>query len=367
MELNEAITELEEHGYLLNEWKATPDFDELSSEDKATLTKAMNGAYTARKSGNAKNLAKYSAILNDIASKMKNPSAIKKIQKMVGKMGPSDGTSASTSAPAPAPKKSPKTVNLVTVQSYHSTGYKYETDWFSNLMSRSYKAAETIVNRLKSEYNGSSVRNEIKQIWNDDHDGEEGFYKTMVIVPENNVKEVMNALQKADDLATVEVGQTKEVANNKEKVKTLPEIWYEKYRDKSVAFKILELRCFGQKYKGGEPTEYVIINKSGIKNSKIATIYKGSDKTTTLAENGLYKAIYNNKFTNHIRQDAAREDTPYVYVSWLKKEGLTELIKSAKVHPEVIKLQVGIMDGTPIIDIPQKYIYAFLKEFLKEV
>ena len=24
MELNEAITELEEHGYLLNEWKATP-------------------------------------------------------------------------------------------------------------------------------------------------------------------------------------------------------------------------------------------------------------------------------------------------------------------------------------------------------
>jgi len=25
------------------------------------------------------------------------------------------------------------------------------------------------------------------------------------------------------------------------------------------------------------------------------------------------------------------------------------------------------MDGTPITDIPQRYIYAFLKEFLKEV
>lgn len=364
MELNEAITELEEHGYLLNEWKATPDFDELSPEDKATLTKAMNGAYTARKSGNAKNLAKYSAILNDIASKMKNPSAIKKIQKMVGKMGPSNGTSAPTSAPAPAPKKSPKSVKLVTVQSYHFTGYKYETDWFSNLMSRSYRAAETIVNRLKSEYNGSSVRNEIKQIWNDDHDGEEGFYKIMVIVPESNVKEVMDALQKADDLAKVEVGQTKEVDNNKEKAKTLPEIWYEKYNHKSVSFKILELRCFGQKYKGGKPTEFIIINKSGIKNSKIATIYKGSDKTTSLAENGLYKALYNHKFTNHTRQDAAREDTPYVYVSWLTKVGLTELIKSAKVHPEAIKLQTE--SGTPITDIPQKYIYAFLKEYLKE-
>lgn len=362
MELNEAITELEEHGYLLNEWKATPDFDELSPEDKATLTKAMNGAYTARKSGNAKNLAKYSAILNDIASKMKNPSAIKKIQKMVGKMGPSDGT---TSTPAPAPKKSPKSFKLVSVQSYHFTGYKYETDWFNNLMSRSYSAAEKIVDRLKSEYNGSSVRNEINKIWYDDHDGEEGFYKLTVIVPESNVQEVMSALQKADDLAEVKVSNTKEVANNKEKAKTLPEIWYEKYKDRSVSFKILEVRCFGQKYKGGQPTEYVIINKSGIKNSKIASIYKGSDKTTSLAENGLYKAIYNSKFTNHTRQDAAREENPYVYVSWLTKVGLTELIKSAKIHPEVIKLQTT--SGTPITDIPQKYIYAFLKEFLKEV
>jgi len=362
MELNEAITELEEHGYLLNEWKATPDFDELSSEDKATLTKAMNGAYTARKSGNAKILAKYSAILNDIASKMKNPSAIKKIQKMVGKMGPSDGT---TSAPTPAPKKSPKTVKLVTVQSYHSTGYKYETDWFSNLMSRSYNAAEKIVDRLKSEYNGSSVRNEIDKTWRDDHDGEEGYYKVIITVPENNVKEVMDALKNADDLAEVKVAETKEVANNKEKAKTLPEIWYEKYKGKSVAFKILELRCFGQKYKNGEPTEYVIINKSGIKNSKIATIYKGSDRST--AEYGLYDAIYNNKFTNHTRQDAAREDVPYVYVSWLTKEGLTELVKSAKMHPDVIRIQDGRMDGTPITDIPQRYIYAFLKEFLKEV
>ena len=365
MELNEAIIELEEHGYLLNEWKATPDFDELSPEDKVTLTKAMNGAYTARKSGNAKNLAKYSAVLNDIASKMKNPSAIKKIQKMVGKMGPSDGaTSAPARASTPAPKKSPKTVKLVTVKSYHFTGYKYETDWFSDLMSRSYKAAERIVDRLKSEYNGSSVRNEIKSIWRDDHDGEEGYYEMAAIVPENNVQEVMDAFKKADDLAKVEVAQTREVANNKEKAKTLPEIWYERYKHKSVSFKILELRCFGQKYKGGKPTEYIIINKSGIKNSKIATIYKGSDKTTYLAENGLYKAIYNNKFTNHTRQDAAREDTPYVYVSWLTKEGLAELIKSAKVHPEAIKLQTE--SGTPITDIPQRYIYAFLKEYLKE-
>ena len=363
MKLNEAITELEEHGYLINEWKATPDFDELSPEDKVTLTKAMNGAYTARKSGNAKNLAKYSAILNDIASKMKNASAIKKIQKMVGKMEPSDGT---TSVSAPAPKKSTKSVKLVTVQSYHFTGYKYETDWFSNLMSRTYNAAEKIVDRLKSEYNGSSVRNEINKKWSDDHDGEEGYYKVTITVPENNVKEVMDALKNADDLADVKVSETKEVANNKEKAKTIPEIWYERYKNKSVAFKILELRCFGQKYKNGEPTEYVIINKSGIKNSKIATIYKGSDRSS--AEYGLYQAIYNNKFTNHIRQDAAREDVPYVYVSWLTKEGLTELVKAAKLHPEAIRLQQdGKMDGTPITDIPQRYIYAFLKEYLKEV
>ena len=362
MKLNEAITELKEHGYLINEWKVTPDFDELSPEDKVTLTKAMNGAYTARKSGNAKNLAKYSAILNDIASKMKNASAIKKIQKMVGKMGPSDDT---ISAQTSAPKKSLKSVKLVTVQSYHFTGYKYETDWFSNLMSRSYNAAEKIVDRLKSEYNGSSVRNEINKTWRDDHDGEEGYYKVIITVPENNVKEVMDALKNADDLAEVKVSETKEVANNKEKAKTLPEIWYEKYKGKSVAFKILELRCFGQKYKNGEPTEYVIINKSGIKNSKIATIYKGSDRSS--AEYGLYQAIYNNKFTNHTRQDAVREDIPYVYVSWLTKEGLTELIKSAKLHPDVIRLQDGSMDGTLITDIPQRYIYAFLKEFLKEV
>ena len=51
MKLDEAITELEEHGYALNEWKITPDFAELKDEDKKLLTKAMNGMYTAKKSG----------------------------------------------------------------------------------------------------------------------------------------------------------------------------------------------------------------------------------------------------------------------------------------------------------------------------
>ena len=100
MKLDEAIMELEEHGYALNEWKITPDFGELSDEDKKLLTKAMNGMYTAKKSGNQKNIAKYTVIIKDIAGKMKNDKAIKKLAKMVG--------SVSNSTPAPTPKKEPE-------------------------------------------------------------------------------------------------------------------------------------------------------------------------------------------------------------------------------------------------------------------
>lgn len=87
MKLYEAIDELEKHGYMfLNEWKITSDFSELSKAEQAELTKAMNGAYTARKSGNKKNLAKYSAIIREMMKKVTNPKALKAMEKMVGKM-----------------------------------------------------------------------------------------------------------------------------------------------------------------------------------------------------------------------------------------------------------------------------------------
>lgn len=360
MELNEAISELEEHGYLLNEWKATPDFDELSPEDKVTLTKAMNGAYTARKSGNAKNLAKYSAILNDIASKMKNASAIKKIQKMVGKMGPSDGT---TSAPAPTPKlakKAPKTVKLVTVQTYHDTGYKYETDWFDNLRSASYKVAQAMVDKLKADYNGSSIRNEISFRLRDDHDGEEGYYEITATIPDYKVDELKHAWTRADEYADVKVLGAKDAEHKAEKPKKPAEIWFEKYKDRSVQFKILGLQCYAQKFVHGEPTDFVIINKSGVKNSKVSHIYKGSDEN---AKDALHQAIKKDKFTNHVRVDARKEETPWEYITWLTPFGKAELVKTAKIHPEAVRIQTS--DG-PITDIPTKYVYAFIEQYIHE-
>ena len=359
MEINEAITELEEHGYLLNEWKATPDFDELSPEDKVTLTKAMNGAYTARKSGNAKNLAKYSAILNDIASKMKNASAIKKIQKMVGKMGPSD----STSAPAPAPKsakKAPKTVKLVTVQTYHDTGYKYETDWFDNLRSASYKVAQAMVDKLKADYNGSSIRNEISFRLRDDHDGEEGYYEITATIPDYKVDELKHAWTRADEYADVKVLGTKDAEHKAEKPKKPAEIWFEKYKDRSVQFKIVGLQCYAQKFVHGEPTDFVIINKSGVKNSKVSNIYKGSDDN---AKDALHLAVKKDKFTNHVRVDARKEETPWEYISWLTPFGKAELVKTAKIHPEAVRIKTS--DGL-ITDIPTKYVYAFIEQYIHE-
>lgn len=97
MNLYEAIDELKVHGYLLTEWKITSDFDELSKADKESLTKAMNGAYTARKSGNKKNLAKYSAILKELLKKLSNPKAIKAVNKMLGKMDDKMGGATTTS------------------------------------------------------------------------------------------------------------------------------------------------------------------------------------------------------------------------------------------------------------------------------
>lgn len=100
MNLYEAIDELKEHGYLLTEWKITSDFDELSKADKESLTKAMNGAYTARKSGNKKNLAKYSAILKELVKKLSNPKAIKAVNKMLGKMDDKmDGATTTSTKP----------------------------------------------------------------------------------------------------------------------------------------------------------------------------------------------------------------------------------------------------------------------------
>lgn len=87
MKLEEAFNILNMNGYeLLTEWKISDDFKELSAEDKIALTKAMNGAYNARKSGNKKNLAKYSAILKEIVKKLTNSKAIKQVNRMLGKM-----------------------------------------------------------------------------------------------------------------------------------------------------------------------------------------------------------------------------------------------------------------------------------------
>lgn len=110
MKLYEAIDELEKHGYMfLNEWKITSDFSELSKAEQAELTKAMNGAYTARKSGNKKNLAKYSAIIREMMKKVTNPKALKAMEKMVGKMDARAAGASSAEAKKVGTKKGTKT------------------------------------------------------------------------------------------------------------------------------------------------------------------------------------------------------------------------------------------------------------------
>jgi len=120
MNLYEAIDELKDHGYLLTEWKITSDFDELSKADKESLTKAMNGAYTARKSGNKKNLAKYSAILKELLKKLSNPKAIKVVNKMLGKMDDKMGgaTTTSTSTTTPDTSASGRLASYVSSKKY---------------------------------------------------------------------------------------------------------------------------------------------------------------------------------------------------------------------------------------------------------
>ena len=66
-----------------------------------------------------------------------------------------------------------------------------------------------MVDKLKADYNGSSIRNEISFRLRDDHDGEEGYYEITATVPDYKVDELKHAWTRADEYADV-----KEVAKH---------------------------------------------------------------------------------------------------------------------------------------------------------
>lgn len=88
MELNEAIIELNKNGLrVLNEYKITSDFNELSAEDKTAFSKLMNRYYDSVKikdeSKKKDRLKEVKKSLKEFLKKVKNSSAKAKIQKAI--------------------------------------------------------------------------------------------------------------------------------------------------------------------------------------------------------------------------------------------------------------------------------------------
>jgi hypothetical protein len=86
-------------------------------------------------------------------------------------------------------------------------------------------------------------------------------------------------------------------------------------------------------------------------------LFYGGDQELEILKND---TILNKKYLN---VDARKEETPWEYITWLTPFGKAELVKTAKIHPEAVRIQTS--DG-PITDIPAKYVYAFIEQYIHE-
>jgi hypothetical protein len=154
---------------------------------------------------------------------------------------------------------------MYTIKFYRSTGYNYETDGFHNLMDRVWEAFDKKRDELVRKYNGSSIIDSFVHNSRSDHDGEEGFFQETLRCPEADANDLIRYFASLDSSADVTHDKSEVVEYKKAKTLTEAQLVFRRYKDRRVnhlCFVIPSVKCYEQHFVNGEPTEYVICNRS---------------------------------------------------------------------------------------------------------
>lgn len=248
-----------------------------------------------------------------------------------------------------------RNIQMVCITVKRFTTYGYNESWFDKLWGKTHDYVDNTIDKLKKKYNGQSVVKSISYRGDSDHDGNEGLFKYYIYVPQDEVKDIISSLNNIDDDFSISTNNTEIVSNKKEKPITTAKLLYDRY--KSVEFRIPYVNLYGQRYRNGEPTEYVIVNESNASNSTLYKIYNNT------ANRYFVDAINDKNFVKKLKKDASKQEPFYLYISWLSTEGLMTLIKFAKKYPNSVNFYQE--DGSVSINIPNEEKVNYLKEYLK--
>ena len=214
-----------------------------------------------------------------------------------------------------------KKINLATVEVYESTGYGWYNSKFQDFMSNCWDLFEREFQAERRRWNGTTVFEKIAYTERDDHDGEEGYFKCSITLPEEEATLFRNRIKNIYHVKDLALGER--IKPKKAMKFTEGELLWAQYRNRSIGFRIDGLKHVCQKFRNGEPTEFKLKNDS-----------KLSKKTVLKLVHHEFDDI---KITRKPRKDASIESKIRIPLYGISIEALKLLAKVCKKNPSVIE------------------------------
>lgn len=214
-----------------------------------------------------------------------------------------------------------KKIKLATVTVHESTGYGWYTSKFQDFMSNCWDLFEREFQDARRRWNGTTVFEKIAYTERDDHDGEEGYFKCSITLPEEEATLFYNRIKNIYHLSPIALGER--IKPKKAKKLTEGELLWAQYRNRSLGFRIVGIKHVSQKFRKGEPTEFKLKNDSNL-----------SKKTVLKLVHHEYDDI---KITRKPRKDASIESKIRIPLYGISTEALKLLAKVCKKNPSAIE------------------------------
>ena len=214
-----------------------------------------------------------------------------------------------------------KKIKLATVKVYESTGYGWYTSKFQDFMSNCWDLFDREFQAARRRWNGTTVFDKIEYVERDDHDGDEGYFKCSITLPEEEATLFRNRIKNIYNVNDLALGER--IKPKKAKKFTEGELLWAQYRNRSLGFRIVGIKHVSQKFRKGEPTEFKLKNDS-----------KLSKKTVLKLVHHEYDDI---KITRKPRKDASIMTKIRIPLYGISIEALKLLAKVCKKNPSAIE------------------------------
>lgn len=213
-----------------------------------------------------------------------------------------------------------KKINLATVEVRESTGYGWYTSKFQDFMSNCWDLFNREFQAARRRWNGTTVFDKIEYVERDDHDGDEGYFRCSITLPEEEATLFRNRIKNIYNVKDLALGER--IKPKKAKKFTEGELLWAQYRNRSIGFRIEGIKHVSQKFINGEPTEFKLKNDS-----------KLSKKTVLKLVRHEYDDI---KITRKPRKEASIMTKIRIPLYGISIEALKLLAKVCKKNPSAI-------------------------------